>query len=306
MARINKREGSMLNWKKTAFVIQGMAGFESFLAGIFLAFQEKSILPQAVSTEGASISAAICYSADYPMKDFVSSLKEFNQYSTVPQAVLLNCYSNGVFHSTQPFEYSMETLKGSYATQFTYHFSKNDAHTQSQKNMKIPVYTSIVNLLTNESKTIDLKTFDFDKSVWLGTRIPYFKPQKINDEIYVEDHFHNPPLKPIIDHSEIENFLVIQSYPETVQEPKNLFELQDRSTDLMMNSYLNDQLKFIQKVNQWVKEGLLPMDKYKNIQLKKLMIDPGPFDYLDYTPSGLQKKFDHGYLKGKELLKDMT
>ncbi len=288
-------------WEHTALVIQGMGGFEALVAGFLKVLQEKKIYPRVITTEGSNVSVSMCYSTkSYQMDTYIEKLIEENFLSTPPSFVYLNEYCNSVFHSTQAWEYMKETLLGSYATMYTYHYKEKQVVFDIQKAMKFPVYTSILNLLNDESKTINMQDFDLKKNIWLGTRIPYFKPQKIDGEIYVEDLYENPPLKVILDNAEISHLIILRLYPEKIKEPKNYFELQDRMIDLNMNTYLNRQIKMIQKVNKWVEDGFLPEKEYKNINIYPFHINPDPLDYLDYTPGGLKKKFDTGYLEGKK------
>ncbi|HOJ50246.1 MAG TPA: hypothetical protein PKW55_05485 [Spirochaetota bacterium] len=298
----------MLKLDRTALLIQGMAGFETLLLGFFKAFQENNIMFKAISTEGASIKAAMIYSANYPIEKALKEIKNANLFATPPEAVFTNSYFNSTFHSTSYFSYYNDILTNNYSTPFSYHYKITEETILIQKNMKIPVYTSIVNLLTGEHKTINLQEFDLEKKhLWLGTRIPYFKPVKIDGEIFIEDHFNNPPVNILLDkYNEIEKFIIVRSYPKMSKPPSSLLELNDRANDIAMNSYLDQQLYFIEKVNKWVKEGLLPKEKYRNIQIFSLNIDPEPLEYLDYRPSQLQKKFDIGYKKGTELLRELN
>ncbi len=290
------------DWNKTALVIQGMGGFEALVAGFLKVLQEKNIYPKAITTEGSNVSVSMYYSTkSYTMDTYIETLMKENIFTTPPEMVFSGSYSNSVFHSTQAFEYMSSFLKGTYSTLYTYHYKNKKNIDQLQKAMKFPVYTSILNLLDNQAKTLNMQNFDMKKNIWLGTRIPYFKPEKIDGEIYVENLYENPPLKEILKDSGISHMVMLRLYPQVIDEPKNSLELQDRCIDLGMNSYLNRQIKMIEKVNKWVEDGFLPKKDYKNIDLYHIHITPEPLDYLDYTPIGLKGKFDKGYEEGKKF-----
>jgi hypothetical protein len=293
--------------KETALVIQGMAGFDTFLAGVFEKFQEKGVFPAAIATEGASIAPAIWFSAQKPMKDYLEKMKDLHFYSTPPFSVLTGTYTNGYFHSSNSMDFMINLGKGKLTSFFSYHYHPDmEKDREIRESMKAPVYSGIINLLSGEHRIVNLQEFSRGKYYrWLGGRIPYFTPTTIENETYVEDYYRNPPLKPIMDNPKIKNLIFIRSFPVQDRIPDNYLELQDRDIQFTMNSYFDREIDFIEKINQFVKKGLLPESDYRVIEKLSCHIHPEPMEYLDYTPSGLEKKYEWGLAKGRELVKEL-
>lgn len=291
--------------KNTAFIIQGMAGFDAFLAGIFENFSKYS--PQAIATEGASIAPAIWYSGGLNMKDYIKKIKQIHAFSTPPACIFTGNYYNGYFHSTHLFDVINTAAANKTSSLYTYHYQPDvKADEEIRKKMRFPVYTGIVNLLTGEHEIKDLREFPRSKYYrWLGGRIPYFTPTTIDGQTFVEDYYRNPPIKQIIKNKEIKKIIFIRSFAKKDNYPKNYLEFQDRDINFTMNSYFDREIEFIDNVNEWVKKGILPKEDYRIIEKLSCSISPEPLDYLDFTPAGIEKKYQLGLEKGKALLKEI-
>lgn len=290
--------------ENAALVIQGMAGFDPFLAGIFERFQEQQLFPKAVTTEGASISPAIWFSTGRPMAEFLEKVRKLHQFSTTPEAAFMGLYSNGYFHSTNMVDYVRQFMQGKMTSLYTYHHHPNaEQEEKIRSEMKIPVYTGIINLESGEHCIKDLREFPSSKYYrWLGGRIPYFAPVEIDGEVCAEDYYRNPPLKPLIKNPDIKKFVFIRSFSKQAKRPSNFMELQDRDIAFTMNSYFDREIDFLENVNQWVREGKLPESEYRIINTVSVDIAPEPLDYLDYTRRGITAKYELGLEKGKELV----
>jgi hypothetical protein len=290
--------------KNAALVIQGMAGFDPFLAGVFERFQQHGMFPDAITTEGASISPAIWFATGKPMAEFLEKVRRLHQFSTSPEAVFMGLYSNGYFHSTNMVDYIRQIMQGKMTSLYTYHFYPDvEKEEQVRKAMKIPVYTGIINLESGEHAIKNLREFSSSKHYrWLGGRIPYFTPTEIDGEIFVEDYYRNPPLKPLIKNPDIKRLIFIRSFSKHAKIPSNYMELQDRDISFTMNSYFDRELDFLENVNQWVREGKLPESDYRIIDSLCVDIAPEPLDYLDYTRKGITAKYELGLEKGDEIL----
>lgn len=67
---------------------------------------------------------------------------------------------------------------------------------------------------------------------------------------------------------------VVQINPQTTDGvPKTLRSIADRRQELSANIGLNQQVRFVEAVNRWVAEGLLPEDRFKEVAVRKLVLE---------------------------------
>ena len=220
------------------------------------------------------------------MADYLEKQK-LHWYSTPPQMIFTGAYTNGYFHSTNSMDAAIETLKGKTASLYTYHYYPDlEEEDKIQKQMKIPVYSGIINLMSGEHEVKNLQHFSRARHYrWLGGRIPYFTPTEIDGQTFVEDYYRNPPLKPIIKNKAVKKLIFIRSFLKQEEPPKTYLDLQDRDIAFTMNSYFDREMEFLENVNQWVKEGKLPKEEFRIIEKASIAIETAPLDYLDFTLS---------------------
>ncbi len=67
---------------------------------------------------------------------------------------------------------------------------------------------------------------------------------------------------------------IVQINPQTSDGvPKGLQSIADRRQELSANIGLNQQIAFVESINQWVREDLLPENRFKDVTIRKLILD---------------------------------
>jgi NTE family protein len=107
-----------------------------------------------------------------------------------------------------------------------------------------------------------------------------FEAVKINGHYHWDGLFsQNPPVRDLM-HQPAERkpdeLWVIQINPqERESEPTNLDEIDDRRNELSGNISLNQELRFIERVNEWVENGKLPADEFTKTEIHRIEMDDG-------------------------------
>ena len=102
--------------------------------------------------------------------------------------------------------------------------------------------------------------------------------------VEIDGHYHwdgllsqNPPVYDLM-HTDPadkpDELWIIQINPQTYEgEPTSLEEITDRRNELAGNISLNEEIRFIQTVNEWVERGHLPDDQYTHTEIRRLVLD---------------------------------
>ncbi|MFC7046229.1 patatin-like phospholipase family protein [Halobacteriaceae archaeon GCM10025711] len=102
--------------------------------------------------------------------------------------------------------------------------------------------------------------------------------------VEIHDHWHwdglfsqNPPVNDFLEGArgrKPDEIWVVQINPQDREgEPKSLEEIADRRNELSGNISLNQELRFIETVNDWVDAGHLPADRYKRVEIRKIAVE---------------------------------
>jgi NTE family protein len=87
----------------------------------------------------------------------------------------------------------------------------------------------------------------------------------------------NPPITELLktDYDrKADELWIVQINPQTTDGvPKSLQSITDRRRELSANIGLNQQVSFVEAINGWVREGLLPEDRFKDVTIRKLILD---------------------------------
>ena len=114
-----------------------------------------------------------------------------------------------------------------------------------------------------------------------------FRAVRIGGHLYWDGLFaQNPPVRDFLTGrsraSKPDEIWVIQVNPQTrAQEPTSLAEIVDRRADLSANISLNQEVHFIETVNEWIGRGHLPADEFKPIRVRRIAMSPALSDQLD-------------------------
>lgn len=101
------------------------------------------------------------------------------------------------------------------------------------------------------------------------------------EAVEMNGHWHwdglfseNPPVRDLLDgpiERKPDELWVVQVNPQTrAGEPTTLVEIADRRNELSGNLFLNQQVRFVETVNEWLAAGLLSGEQYKHIDVRRL------------------------------------
>jgi len=141
------------------------------------------------------------------------------------------------------------------------------------------LYIGGVNVRTGEFKVFQSYLINNEisaQAILASAAIPkFFRAVHIENDIYWDGLFsQNPPLKDFVIcdfDKKPDEIWIIQINPEMREnEPKSIKEIEDRRNELSGNLSLNQEIRFIESVNEWVDNKYLPGDKYKHVKIKKI------------------------------------
>jgi len=115
----------------------------------------------------------------------------------------------------------------------------------------------------------------------------------------------NPPVRELTDEGPDEIW-VIQINPKVREtEPRTVTEIADRRNELSGNLSLHQELRFIEKIDQLLEEGLLSRDgKYKQIVVRVIELSRslGTASKLNRDPRFIEDLMSHGEARAEEFL----
>jgi NTE family protein len=104
------------------------------------------------------------------------------------------------------------------------------------------------------------------------------------EAVEIDGHYHwdglfsqNPPVSDLM-YTDAERkpdeLWVVQINPQTrADEPKTLEEISDRRNELSGNISLNQELRFIETVNEWIDRGDLSAAEYSHTEIRRIVLD---------------------------------
>jgi NTE family protein len=101
------------------------------------------------------------------------------------------------------------------------------------------------------------------------------------EAVEMNGHWHwdglfsqNPPiheLMTVAPKRKPDELWVVQINPQTREgEPKSLLEIADRRNELSGNISLNQELRFLERVNDWIEAGYLPEERYTHTEVHRI------------------------------------
>ena len=136
-----------------------------------------------------------------------------------------------------------------------------------------------------------------------------FRAVHTDDGVYWDGLFsQNPPVRDLPD-ANPDEIWVVQINPERREnEPKSVHEILDRRNELAGNLSLNQEIFFIEKINELVYKGLLIGSKYKYIKVRRIEMlrDLDYTSKLDRSPSFIQGMMAYGEEQADDFLKRVS
>jgi len=134
------------------------------------------------------------------------------------------------------------------------------------------------------------------------------------EAVEIDGHYHwdglfsqNPPIDDLLNISvdrKPDELWVIQINPqERDGEPQTLEEIADRRNELSGNISLNQELRVVERVNEWVDAGHLPESDFSTVDVHRISMEK---EYhcstkVDRTPSFIQELMDLGKQRATEF-----
>jgi NTE family protein len=118
----------------------------------------------------------------------------------------------------------------------------------------------------------------------------------------------NPPINDLMDvppaHKPDELWVVQINPQERETTPTTLEEIADRRNELSGNISLNQELRFVERVNDWVEEGYLPADSFTKTTIRRIEMGAQYHSStkVDRSPSFLTELMDLGRQQAQAFL----
>jgi NTE family protein len=132
----------------------------------------------------------------------------------------------------------------------------------------VDINAGVFETFTNESVTAE--------AVLASAAVP-----NLFEAVEIDDHYHwdglfsqNPPVSDLM-HQPVERkpdeLWIIQINPQKLEgEPTSVDEIADRRNELSGNISLNQELGFIERINDWVEEGKLPAEEFRQTEIRRI------------------------------------
>jgi NTE family protein len=165
----------------------------------------------------------------------------------------------------------------------------------------VNINAGVFETFTNEDVTPD--------AVLASAAVPnLFQAVEINGHYHWDGLFsQNPPIDDLmtVDASRKPDELwVIQINPQKREgEPASLEEIADRRNELSGNISLNQELRVIERVNEWVEEGYLPDSKFKRTTVRRIQMGRAFHcsTKVDRRPAFIQELMELGEQRATEF-----
>jgi NTE family protein len=132
----------------------------------------------------------------------------------------------------------------------------------------VNVNAGVFETFTNESVTVD--------AILASAAIPdVFEAVEINGHYHWDGLFsQNPPVRDLMHQPPArkpDELWVIQiNAQENDGEPTTNREITDRRNELSGNISLNQELRFVEQINEWVADGTLPADEFRQTEIHRI------------------------------------
>jgi NTE family protein len=164
-----------------------------------------------------------------------------------------------------------------------------------------------VDVLSGQFKVFDSRKGEIQvEAILASAAIPdFFRAVQIDHSYYWDGLFsQNPPIRDLTD-AQPDEIWVIQINPgSNSHEPKSIDAIRDRRNELAGNLSLEQEIYFIEKINDFVRKKLFVDSKYKPIQVHriKMLRDLDYASKLDRSPAFIQDLIRYGEMEAAQFL----
>lgn len=166
----------------------------------------------------------------------------------------------------------------------------------------VDVNGGVFETFTNEAVTVD--------AVLASAAVPdLFEAVEMNGHGHWDGLFsQNPPVYDLMHQPpdrKPDELWVVQINPQEVEEvPTSTMEINDRRNELAGNISLNQELGFIERVNDWVEAGKLPADEFTHTEVRRVEMGQryDAATKVDRDPAFIQELLEDGRRAASEFL----
>lgn len=166
----------------------------------------------------------------------------------------------------------------------------------------VDVNAGVFETFTNEEVTVE--------AVLASAAVPtLFQAVELHGHIHWDGLFsQNPPVKDLMaqppERKPDELWIIQINAQEIDAEPTSLEEIADRRNELSGNISLNQELRFIEQVNEWVESGTLPADEFSKTSIHRIEMDGGYrcSTKVDRSPEFIEELIALGETRAREFL----
>ncbi|MEF8779200.1 MAG: patatin-like phospholipase family protein [Haloferacaceae archaeon] len=170
----------------------------------------------------------------------------------------------------------------------------------------VDVNAGVFETFTNEGVT--------PKAILASSAVPNLFPA-----VEIHGHYHwdglfsqNPPIDDLLTvdaDRKPEELWVIQINPQEREgEPTTLEEIADRRNELSGNISLNQELRVVERVNEWIEEGYLPEEKFTRTTVRRISMGRAYHcsTKVDRSPAFVRELMELGERRANEFLKSCS
>ncbi|SEO53299.1 NTE family protein [Halogranum amylolyticum] len=171
--------------------------------------------------------------------------------------------------------------------------------------------------------TVDINGGEFetfiDEAVTVDAVLASAAVPTLFEAVEIHGHYHwdgvfsqNPPVKDFLQgpvEQKPDEIWIVQINPQRREgEPRSLEEIADRRSELAGNLSLNQEIGFINQVNEWLEAGHLPKDVYRSVTVRRLELDKDLHysTQLDRSPAFVRELMSYGESRADALFEEQN
>lgn len=170
------------------------------------------------------------------------------------------------------------------------------------------LFIGAVNVLSGKFKVFQNAEITVE-AILASTAIPnLFRSVKIGEELFWDGLFsQNPPIRELTDAKPDEIWVIQLNPPQRQREPILVEEIRDRRNELGGNLSLEQEIHFIEKINELLRSDRLVGSKYKVIEVKRIVLlrDLDYSSKLDRSPSFIKRTISDGEMAAEAFLQSV-